>query len=71
MSKIKNIFQGWKNVLIPNESVEKIADLRTRICNLCRPYKGSSLGIDYCKKCGCPIASKTRSMEAHCPLKKW
>jgi len=70
MSKIKNIFEGWTNVLIPQESVEKIADLRTRICNLC-PHKGTKLGIDYCKKCGCPIAAKSRSINEHCPLKKW
>jgi hypothetical protein len=70
VSKIKNIFEGWSNVVFPNSSVEKIANLRSRICDLCI-HKGNKLGVDYCKKCGCPIIAKSRSMEEHCPLNKW
>jgi len=70
MINLANIFEGWSNVVIKDPHVEKIADLRKRICDLCY-YKGTSLGIDYCKKCGCPIIAKSRSLKEHCPYKKW
>ena len=70
MSKIKNIFEGWSNVFIKDDNVEKIATLRRKICDLCRS-KGNSLGVDYCKICGCPLIAKSRSMNEHCPIEKW
>ena len=65
-AKVSEIFNGWKNVVFPNEHVEKIAKARASICGSCE-YNVKSR----CTKCGCPLIAKTRSMQSHCPLKKW
>ena len=65
-AKVSEIFNGWKNVVFPNEHVEKIAKARASICGDCE-YNVRSR----CTKCGCPLIAKTRSMQSHCPLKKW
>ncbi len=66
VAKISEIFNGWKNVVFPNEEVEKVAKTRAAICAQCE-YNVKSR----CKKCGCPLVAKTRSMQSDCPLKKW
>ena len=60
------ILSGWKNVVFPNENVEKIAEARAGICAGCEFNVNSR-----CKKCGCPLIAKTRSMQSQCPIKKW
>ena len=65
-AKLSEIFNGWKNVVFPNENVEKIAKARASICADCE-YNVKSR----CKKCRSPLIAKTRSMQSHCPLKKW
>jgi len=66
VAKISEIFNGWKNVVFPNEEVEKVAKKRAAICAQCE-YNVKSR----CKKCGCPLVAKTRAMQSDCPLKKW
>jgi len=66
VAKISEIFNGWKNVVFPNEEVERTAKVRAAICSQCE-YNVKSR----CKKCGCPLIAKTRSMDSDCPLKKW
>jgi len=65
-SKVAEIFNGWKNVVFPNPHVEKIAKARVEICGECEHNVRNR-----CKQCGCPLVAKTRSMQSHCPLKKW
>jgi|TARA_X000001388_G_C2194051_1_gene108672 hypothetical protein len=65
-SKLSEIYNGWKNVVFPNEHIEKIAKARASICAGCEHNVKSR-----CRKCGCPLVAKTRSMQSHCPLKKW
>ncbi len=65
-AKLSEIFNGWKNVVFPNEHVEQIAKARASICSTCEFNVKNK-----CKKCGCPLIAKTRSMQSHCPLKKW
>ena len=64
--KVSEIFNGWKNVVFPNEHVEQIAKARVSICGTCEHNVKSR-----CMKCGCPLVAKTRSMKSHCPLNKW
>jgi hypothetical protein len=68
--KIKPIIEGWKNVVISNEEVEKIAIERMKICNACEEKK-MILGVEVCGKCNCPLIAKVRASENSCPLKKW
>ena len=65
-AKMSEILDGWKNVVFPNEHVEKIAEARANICAGCEFNIKSR-----CKKCGCPLVAKTRAMQSHCPIKKW
>ena len=78
MSKLQEIYDGWKNLLIPEEElkphIEKVAASRLNICNTCE--HDSSKHITYrfdrhCKLCGCTLATKTRSLTSECPLDKW
>ena len=58
---------GYKNLLLKEDDIEKIAVLRINICKLCESY--SKIGI--CKECGCLIAAKSRVKEENCKLNKW
>ena len=64
--KMSEILEGWKNVVFPNEHVEQIAKARANMCAGCEFNVKSR-----CTKCGCPLVAKTRSMQSHCPIKKW
>tara|TARA_R100000951_G_scaffold66458_2_gene56199 strand:+ start:816 stop:1133 length:318 start_codon:yes stop_codon:yes gene_type:complete len=66
VAKISEIFNGWKNVVFPNDEVERIAKVRAAVCAQCE-YNVKSR----CQKCGCPLVAKTRSLQSDCPLKKW
>ncbi len=66
--KYDEIKDGWTNWIWKNDEVEKIAKARALHCAAC-----DSNIINVCKECGCPLATKTRSMKEtnSCPLKKW
>lgn len=83
-NKLQEIYDGWKNFLVPDKEiekyVEKIAQNRINICRTC-PWNSrnrktiiSMARPDvHCTKCGCPEATKTRSLTSECPLDppKW
>ena len=68
-NKADEIIRGIYNRLIRNEDVEKIAKIRKDICVKCPEYQEKP--IERCKKCGCVLSIKTRSIKSECPLKKW
>jgi hypothetical protein len=84
MNKLHQIAQGWYNFVHGSPEVKQMMDSRLRICETC-PNKRvlNSLGqlivkaiddagsVYYCGGCGCPLAGKTASPEASCPLQKW
>jgi hypothetical protein len=43
---------------------------RQMLCAYC-PLMIETFGIRRCKVCGCPIQSKTRLENEHCPVGKW
>jgi hypothetical protein len=67
---IKEIVEGWKNVIIHDDEVEKIASTRKAICDTC-PNKVIQLGMECCSLCHCPLVAKTRSLDSVCPDGKW
>jgi hypothetical protein len=82
MSKLQEMYEGWKNFLIPDEEmkpvIEKISKARLNICNTCEYdslnvlNKEQSLRFDrHCTHCGCTLAAKTRSLISSCPIDKW
>jgi len=70
MSQIKNIIQGWINVIIPNTRIEAIAKGRLEECIKC-PSQELEFGITVCGACGCPLLAKARSEEDLCPRGRW
>jgi len=68
--KLKDIINGWKNVIITDANVEEIAEVRQLICNGC-DKKTEMLGMEVCGLCHCPLLAKTRSTDNRCPLGKW
>ena len=67
--KIKQIVEGWSNVVIKDPLVEVEAKRRAEICAKCPNVRDHTLGIDgflRCGVCNCPLAMLTRSMSAEC-----
>jgi hypothetical protein len=68
------IFEGIKNSVIRDETVEEISRLRYDICDECSS-KGKKCAVKgtapCCNECGCSLAFKTRSLSSECPLGKW
>lgn len=80
MSKIQEIYDGWKNLLVPSEElkphIEKVATTRLNICNTCEFNSKNDRSINirfdmHCTNCGCTLAAKVRSLTSSCPIEKW
>lgn len=68
--KINEIVNGWKNLAIKDEEIERIAKHRLSICNTCE-HKETMIGLEVCGHCHCVLEAKARSLESKCPEKKW
>ena len=66
MSKLKEILNGWSNVIWSSPEVEKLAMDRALICSDCFYNTNNT-----CSQCGCPLIAKTRSEYSKCPMGKW
>ena len=67
MSKLEEIYVGWKNYIFPNQDVEIEAKKRIAICVNCDKFKANNT----CSLCGCYMPAKVRSIKSHCTIKKW
>ena len=64
---VKEIIEGWKNLITGDLDSEPVAKERMLICSAC-----DELSKKYvCKKCGCYMPAKTRSGASKCALGKW
>lgn len=64
-NKLKQIKEGWKNLVFENPEVEKTATIKAEICAGCEKNI-----MNICTHCGCWISAKVRS-KSNCPQKKW
>ncbi len=80
LDKLKQIVEGWKNVIWENPQVERVAKERASICancdfnvdNICDSNKsGTTIHGNPVNGCGCPLIAKTRSMATSCPKMLW
>ena len=86
MSKLKEIFDGWGNLVkdkfgILNEEIKIMAQIRLEQCHICSMRSGNV--CDPTKKikhivteqmvsgCGCSLSAKTLSPDSECPAGKW
>lgn len=67
MSRLSEIFNGWKNYTFPNAKVEEEAKKRMEICVECENLRKNNS----CKLCGCYMPAKVRSPKSKCLINKW
>jgi len=67
LSRLSEIYEGWKNLTFPNPEVEVEAKRRIEICINCDKLTKRNT----CKLCGCYMPAKVRSLKSHCYLKKF
>lgn len=78
LKKLERIAEGWENVVFKSPTVEKLAQVRAKICSTCTHAVESSwlqnLGDEIteikglkCDLCNCPLSAKTRSTKESCP----
>ena len=67
MSRLSEIYEGWKNYAFPNPQIEEIAKRRIAICIECKELRKNNS----CALCGCYMPAKVRSLKSHCRLNKW
>ena len=66
MSRLSEIFSGWKNYIFDNPIVEEKAKERMETCVGCEFLSNRN----YCDLCGCYMPAKVRSTRSHCKIKK-
>lgn len=72
MSKVKEIANGFKNILkskmnLTTEKEEVLFATRKKVCNACP----SNMNNITCSTCGCVLAAKVRAINTECPEKHW
>jgi hypothetical protein len=78
MSKLRNIYTGWKNYLTDNELANELAQERAPFCSECTHavFKQHLLAMTdevkiiegfVCELCHCPLSAKLRVPEEKCP----
>ena len=74
MAKIKEILEGWKNLIWEDPDIEDLAIKRLEVCAECDSrsnYPQAVSLFSQCLACGCVIEAKTRCKDCSCPLSKW
>ena len=81
LKKIKQIAEGWKNTLAPEEAkkqlITTVSRARINICRNCQYHSrhhNTPLRPDaHCTHCGCTLSAKTKCLSCECPLDipKW
>jgi len=66
MSRLTEIYEGWKNVIFPTPEIEALAKERALVCAEC-----DFLILGVCSKCCCPHLGKTHNPSSRCPENKW
>ena len=78
MIKIKEIYEGLRNNLLPPEKLkEQIAMVsaeRLAICNECEHHSKNHSTVRpdaHCISCGCTLSAKSKCLSCSCPINKW
>jgi hypothetical protein len=77
--KLNQIYEGWRNKLLPpaalKELIQKTSLERILICNRCPLHsKNHNTPIrpdDHCTHCGCNLDAKTKCLSCECPIGEW
>ena len=66
-SKLKEIYEGWKNVIFPTPEIKALAEKRIAVCVDCEHLNV----LNVCGKCCCPHVGKAHSPNSRCPMNLW
>ena len=73
--KIKDITNGYTNLIFKDSDVEELACKRLEICGNCESktplLKVAGKQYYNCSECHCPLDAATRSTGYSCPKNKW
>jgi hypothetical protein len=69
LNKIKEIYDGWKNLFFPNPALKEMIDKRSNICDKCE-HLSTKIYL-HCDICNCYMPAKVRSVDSECPLNLW
>lgn len=66
MDKLKQIIDGWGNMINTPDHIKQLSESRANICagcvfNVC----------NVCSKCGCYLPAKTKCESCKCPIFSW
>lgn len=70
MLNLRQIYQGWKNLIFENPEIEKLAKERALVCAKC-PIRTDEVCDKSKGGCGCPLVAKWRSPKSKCPTGRW
>ena len=78
MLNISQIYEGWRNKLIPpahmKEQIKQISEERMAICDACPHHSKNHNTVRpdaHCTRCGCTLSAKTACLSCSCPINKW
>lgn len=78
MNKLGQIYEGWKNKLLPDEAlkeqIKEVTEKRLAICDGCPNHSKNHRTIRpdaHCIACGCTLSAKTACLSCVCPINKW
>ena len=82
MVNFSEIYEGWRNHLIPPERLKKainrVSRERLLICRACEYNSINQRGVklrrdEHCTDCGCTLSAKTKCLSCCCELEepKW
>ncbi len=79
MKKLSEIYEGWRNNIIPpehlEEQIDEVSRERMSICEQCehhsKHHKTPARPDAHCTNCGCTLAAKTKCLSCACPISKW
>lgn len=78
MSKLSQIYEGWRNNLLPPKDLEELiivtSKQRMDICEQCAHHSKRHKTIRpdaHCTHCGCTLSAKTKCLSCACPINKW
>lgn len=67
MSRLTQIYEGWKNYIFQTPEIEQLAKERMAVCAGCTYLNF----LNICSRCTCPKSGKARSPESRCPENLW
>ena len=83
MMKLLEIYEGWRNKLVPpshlKETIDNVTRERMDVCKGCDEYSENAKKNGYktmradvhCSNCGCTLSAKTACLSCECPLGRW